>query len=190
MSGPCAGSSGGICGSGVCSDSRATARGFACHCNAGWLKDLGTGACSVEVAANASPSCSDGTINGRETGLDCGYVAADVEGGSCRLCGSGFGCDSTSNCDDQLVCSSSSQTCVPAVRLAGSYIEVKALRITGVTPAQFMNVLAEAYLAKVVERTGAAGAFIVAVREIPAAASASSGRRSQAGTAVGVEVDT
>lgn len=81
------------------------------------------------------------------------------------------------------------KTCSPALRPAGTYVEVTGLKILGVTPTQFLDTMAAPFKAKLAERTGADEVTILRVAS--AAPVGTGSRRAQSG-AVGpaITVDT
>ena len=83
----------------------------------------------MDKPAEAKPTCTDGELNGLETGIDCGFDSS-----TCSLCSAGFGCLTSSNCDEGLVCAGDEFVCVLAEQEAGAYVEVEDLELSGVSP--------------------------------------------------------
>ena len=71
--------------------------------------DCKSGLCKSGLCAAPPPSCTDGTKDGKETGVDCG-------GPECPACGAGQGCSKTSDCKS-LVCTAG--TCQAATDADG-----------------------------------------------------------------------
>lgn len=129
-------------------------------------------------------TCSDGIQNGEESDIDCGDPSDD----QCPLCSEGRACLATVNCAGELICSNDLRRCVAPVREAGTYISMRELQITGVTPVQFARDLQEPFKRAVRNATGAQEVTIDRVVAAAAGAGAGSGRRVQSqGTAVDVD---
>lgn len=131
-------------------------------CDFGYLRDP-SGHCTIVSSADAEPTCEDGVKNGAETGIDCGFAEAVV----CGLCGQGQACDSSANCESGLICRQGSATCGRASKPAGTYVTVRDVVVRGVSPKQFLEVLQEAFVESVKNRTGALEVTIDSVTQAP-----------------------
>ena len=72
---------------------------------------LGDGCALGKCVSGMPPSCSNGSIDGKETGTDCGGQSGVCGFAACPACGAGQGCSIGADCKD-LVCKGGS--CAPA----------------------------------------------------------------------------
>ena len=179
VEGPCADEP---CGNGVCQADSSDPAVFTCSCDAGWLED-DQGVCSEELEQDAEPTCSDGIVNGFETDIDCGIEDLEI---GCGLCAQGLACETSENCDGELVCSAGTNTCTAPVRQIGVYVEMAGVKLQGVNKKQFLESLAEPYKASIAAATGASEVTITRVED----QAATGARVLQSGSGSGIEVDS
>ena len=103
------------CGDGVCGQGEtATNCPGDCHCGDGTC-NAGQGETFATCPGDCPASCTDGFLNGAETGTDCGGATCDALS---KTCGTGIGCGVAADCASKVCTGSSCQaaTCTDAVK--------------------------------------------------------------------------
>ena len=92
-------SDGNVCTSDDCAPaSGCTHSAVAGPCEDGNACTLGDLCSSGSCVSGAPPSCTDGQLDGKETGIDCGGQVGACGYPACKACGNGLGCDIAADC--------------------------------------------------------------------------------------------